>query len=121
MEQKIDFSKMEKLEVPSGSFEMVMQRIHQEAAIQGSLCCESSSKFSFWASAIPLAASLVFVGLGVLLSIAGGHTDSLGGEVSMNQMASSELSSWYQNLGSDQQNEFENLDYMTSFNYLLKE
>lgn len=69
-------------------------------------------------SAIPLAASLVLVGIGVMLSAVDNSESS---RISMNNVTSTELSSWYSNLGSGDSDDFETLDNSITISYLMKE
>lgn len=117
-EEKLDFSGLTTLTPREDSWNKVCARLDAEA---GSVIRRShkNSIIPFrLLSAVPLAASLVLVGISVMLTVFGKENNS---PISMNTATSTELASWYGNLGSDEFDEFETLDNSITISYLMKE
>ena len=127
MNDKIDFSKMERLTPRADSWAKVCARLDPEGRAADVKDSAPKAKFfaiKTWYSAIPLAASLVLVALTALLPSINGSIESaetISTEyVSINSSAPSEVLSWYSSLGNSG-DEFETLEETVGFSYLTKE
>ncbi|SHL01208.1 hypothetical protein [Fibrobacter sp. UWEL] len=119
MQNKLDFSGLERLTPRADSWEKVCARLDAE-----SLCMKSkkeskrSNIIPFrLLSAIPLAASVALVGLSVLMTAFSNASD----EISVNKVTSTEVASWYSNLGNHQSDDFDTLDENVTLSYFYKE
>lgn len=117
MHEEIDFSKVERLTPRADSWEKVCARLDQ---IEKPSVKNNIIPFKIL-SAIPLAASIALVAVSVLMT-AFSHTSE---SITINNMASTELTSWYNGLGQSNNREsndgFETLDNYATLGYLLQE
>ena len=114
MPDKIDFSKIERLTPRADSWAKVCARLDAEAAPANTIHIKS------WYSAIPIAASLVLIGLTALLPAISNQAESTD-IVAIDRSAPSEVLSWYSSLGNSTSDEFETLEETVGFSYLIKE
>lgn len=115
MLDKIDFSKMERITPREDSWSKVCARLDAKAnasAHKGNILSIRSLY-----SAIPLAASLVLVSLTAILPAIESSTE----EISIKAVASEDITSWYNNLGTSTSDDFETLEETVGFSYLTKE
>lgn len=106
MSNKLDFSRVERIEPRMDSWDKVCARIDDE---------KKMLRFRIL-SAIPLAASIAIVALSVFMTSV---TDSVE-NVSINSVSNSDMVSWYEGLGHNG-DEFDTLDTNPTLSYLLKE
>ena len=111
MHDKIDFSRLERIEPRKGSWETVCARL--DSANQ-----KKFIKFIQARSLYALAASLIVVSFLTVFTVYN-YLDSE--DILMTNVASDELVSWYGNLGETSDDELENLDTYKSISYLLQE
>lgn len=114
---KLDLSSLNTLSPREDSWSKVCARLDAESETVAKPQKNNLLPFRLL-SAIPLAASLVLVGIGVMLSAVDNSESS---RISMNNVTSTELSSWYSNLGSGDSDDFETLDNSITISYLMKE
>lgn len=117
MADKLDFSKFERIAPREDSWAKVCERLDAEAD------AVSASKFisiKSWYSAIPIAASLVLIGLTALLPAISNQAESTD-IVAIDRSAPSEVLSWYSSLGNSTSDEFETFEETVGFSYLTKE
>ena len=112
-DDKLDFSGLNTLTPREDSWSKICERLDNQTADKG----KNVIPFRML-SAIPLAASLVLVGISVMLTAIGKDEIRC---VSMNAVTSAELSEWYGNLGQNTSDEFETLDKSITISYLMKE
>ena len=113
MGNQLDFSKLERLTPREDSWSKVCARLDAAAANNRATLL----RFRFY-SVIPLAASFVLVGLSILLSYMGDVKTST---VPLQSLQSSEISTWYNELGNSNSDRFEILDESQALSYLQKE
>ena len=111
MHDKIDFSRLERIEPRKGSWETVCARLDSSNQ-------KKFIKFIQARSLYALAASLIVVSFLTVFTVYN-YLDSE--DILMTNVASDELVSWYGNLGETSDDELENLDTHTSISYLLQE
>lgn len=113
--EKLDFSGLETLTPRADSWDKICARLDAEEA-----SVKKSNIISFRAiySAIPLAASFALVGLSVMMSAFHTIDDQT---ISMSNIASSETVSWYDNLGSNDVDDYELPEGSTIIDYLTME
>ena len=116
MANNIDFSKLERLTPREDSWAKVCARLDAEASATPAA---KIINIKSWFSAIPIAASIALVALTALLP-AINNSDSTE-TISINSTASSEVLSWYNNLGNSTSDDFETLEETVGFSYLIKE
>lgn len=120
--EKIDFSKTERLSPRADSWERVCARLDASEVPEATLP-RTVIPFRGFYSLIPLAASFVLIAVSVLLmALRQGDSEY----VSLNAMTSTELSSWYENLGEQNSETFstDDLDFLdesVAISYLMKE
>ncbi|WP_297983263.1 hypothetical protein [uncultured Methanobrevibacter sp.] len=110
MRDFIDFSKMERISPRADSWDRVCARI--------TLAEKAKVIRLRLFSAIPLAASFALVGFSILLSSMDSVETS---PLSIRQVAYTDLTSWYGELGEGESDELETLDNSQTLTYLLKE
>lgn len=108
MQDKLDFSGLERLTPRKDSWDKVCARL--DAATTNLIPFRILS-------AIPLAASLVLIGISVLMTAFSNSSS----EVSINSISSSEVASWYSSLGNDNGDDFDTLDENVTLSYFYKE
>ena len=113
MREQIDFSRVSRIAPKDDSWEKVCKRID---ALQ-KIGKERSIPFHVY-SVIPFAASLILIALSVLLTAFGQIETN---PVAMQEIGSTELTSWYSELGISETEDYEALDESTTISYLLKE
>ncbi|MBO4829491.1 hypothetical protein B7990_12790 [Fibrobacter sp. UWB4] len=113
MHDKIDFSRLERIEPRKGSWETVCARLDSSEKRKVLNFIQTRTKYVLAASFIVAAFFTTF------MTITSNTINSEG--VLMTNVASSELASWYGNLGEKSDDELENLDTYTSISYLLQE
>ena len=111
MHDKIDFSRLERIEPRKGSWETVCARLDSSNQ-------KKFIKFIQARSLYALAASLIVVSFLTVFTV-NNYLDSE--DILMTNVASDELVSWYGNLGETSDDELENLDTYKSISYLLQE
>jgi hypothetical protein len=111
MHDKIDFSRLERIEPRKGSWEAVCARLDSSNQ-------KKFIKFIQARSLYALAASLIVVSFLTVFTVYN-YLDSE--DILMTNVASDELVSWYGNLGETSDDELENLDTYKSISYLLQE
>ena len=111
MHDKIDFSRLERIEPRKGSWETVCARLDSSNQ-------KKFIKFIQARSLYALAASLIIVSFLTVFTVYN-YLDSE--DILMTNVASDELVSWYGNLGETSDDELENLDTYKSISYLLQE
>ena len=111
MHDKIDFSRLERIEPKKGSWETVCARLDSSNQ-------KKFIKFIQARSLYALAASLIVVSFLTVFTVYN-YLDSE--DILMTNVASDELVSWYGNLGETSDDELENLDTYKSISYLLQE
>ena len=111
MHDKIDFSRLERIEPRKGSWETVCARLDSSNQ-------KKFIKFIQARSLYALAASLIVVSFLTVFTVYN-YLDSE--DILMTNVASDELVSWYGNLGETSDDELENLDTYQSISYLLQE
>ena len=116
MANNIDFSKLERLTPREDSWAKVCTRLDAEASAAPAA---KIINIKSWFSAIPIAASIALVALTALLP-AINSSDSTE-TISISSTASSEVLSWYNNLGNSTSDDFETLEETVGFSYLIKE
>lgn len=116
MLDKIDFSKLERITPREDSWSKVCARLDAKAkasAHKGNILSIRSLY-----SAIPLAASLVLVSLTAILPAIKNSAE----EISIDNVVSEDITSWYSNLGSStNDDDFETFEETVGFSYLTKE
>ncbi len=112
MHNAIDFSKLERISPRKDSWDKVCARLDRQDGLFNRFL-----RFPIY-SAIPLAASFLLVGFSVFMT-AINHADS--SIVSMQATASSEISAWYESLGTESSDDLEILDESETISYLFKE
>ena len=116
MLDKIDFSKLERITPREDSWSKVFARLDAKAAATAHRGNILSIRSLF--SAIPLAARLVLVSLTAILPAIESSTE----EISLENVASDDITSWYNGLGnSTSDDDFETLEETVGFSYLTKE
>ena len=111
MHDKIDFSRLERIEPRKGTWETVCARLDSSNQ-------KKFIKFIQARSLYALAASLIVVSFLTVFTVYN-YLDSE--DILMTNVASDELVSWYGNLGETSDDELENLDTYKSISYLLQE
>ena len=111
MHDKIDFSRLERIEPRKDSWETVCARLDSSNQ-------KKFIKFIQARSLYALAASLIVVSFLTVFTVYN-YLDSE--DILMTNVASDELVSWYGNLGETSDDELENLDTYKSISYLLQE
>ena len=111
MHDKIDFSRLERIEPRKGSWETVCARLDSSNQ-------KKFIKFIQARSLYALAASLIVVSFLTVFTVYN-YLDSE--DILMTNVASDALVSWYGNLGETSDDELENLDTYKSISYLLQE
>ena len=111
MHDKIDFSRLERIEPRKDSWENVCARLDSSNQ-------KKFIKFIQARSLYALAASLIVVSFLTVFTVYN-YLDSE--DILMTNVASDELVSWYGNLGETSDDELENLDTYKSISYLLQE
>lgn len=118
---RLDFSQLERLTPRADSWDKVCARLDAEI--------DTSPKDDFknniipfkLLSAIPLAASIALVALSVLMTAFSQTSET----VTINNVTSTEIASWYNRLDSfsesENQDDFETLDNYATLSYLLQE
>lgn len=125
MQDKLDFSGLERLSPRADSWDKVCTRLDASnangamAEPAGSTPTEHAANLIPFRilSAIPLAASLVLIGISVLMTAFSNSSS----EVSINSISSSEVASWYSSLGNDNGDDFDTLDENVTLSYFYKE
>lgn len=121
MQNKLDFSGLERLTPRADSWEKVCARLDAESRGAASVKPSRNNIIPFrLLSAIPLAASLVLVGLSILMTAFSNSSD----EISIRNVTTSEVASWYGNLGDNENSDsddFETLDENVTLSYFYKE
>lgn len=121
MQNKIDFSGLERITPRADSFEKVCARLDAKQGVEYNPEQSNLKKqvhlvhFSFM-KAIPLAASLVLVGAGIFMAAISGKSE----RISIQSITTDEVASWYNNLGSDG-DDFDSLDENVTLSYFYKE
>ena len=116
MRDSIDFSKMERITPREDSWDKVCIRLDKTEKAK-------FLRFKIY-SAIPLAASFALVAFSLLLSSVDAiETNAMAAQqvANIRQESSSELYSWYGELGETESDELESLDNSQTLTYLLKE
>lgn len=113
MQDKLDFSGLERLSPRADSWEKVRARLD---AADANSTTANLIPFRIL-SAIPLAASLVLIGISVLMTAFSNSSS----EVSINSISSSEVTNWYNGLGNDSDDDFDTLDENVTLSYFYKE
>ncbi|WP_290761058.1 hypothetical protein [Fibrobacter sp. UBA4297] len=113
MHDKIDFSRLERIEPRKGSWETVCARLDSSEKRKFINFIQTRTKYVLAASFIVAAFFTTF------MTITSNMVDSE--EVLMKNAASNELVSWYGNLGEQSDDELENLDTDNTISYLLQE
>lgn len=116
MQNKLDFSGLERLTPRADSWEKVCARLD---ATNANGATANFIPFRIL-SAIPLAASLVLVGLSILMTAFSNSSD----EISIRNVTTSEVATWYGNLGDNENSDsddFETLDENVTLSYFYKE
>jgi len=108
---KLDFTHLERLTPRADSWEKVCTRLDAGSKAKP----ENVIPFRIL-SAIPLAASLVLIGLSVLMTAFSNTSES----ISINSVTSTEVASWYNSLGNSSDG-FETLDDNVALSYFYKE
>lgn len=120
-EDKLDFSSLNTLTPREDSWSKICARL-DAADVSVKTEAKKNNILPFrLLSAIPLAASLVLVGISVMLTAFDNDESS---PISMNNVTSTELASWYGNLGNSdysENDEYETLDNSITISYLMKE
>lgn len=111
MHDKIDFSRLERIEPRKGSWETVCARLDSSNQ-------KKFIKFIQARSLYALAASLIVVSFLTVFTVYN-YLDSE--DILIKNIASDELASWYGNLGEQSDDELENLDTDNTISYLLQE
>lgn len=115
MQEKLDFSGIERISPRSDSWEKVCARLDAESKKKAPA---RSNIIPFrLLSALPLAASVALVGLSVLMTAFTNTSEN----ISINSVTPTEVSNWYQNLGNDTGDDFETLDENITLSYFYKE
>lgn len=116
MQNKLDFSSLEQLTPRADSWEKVCARLDADSSKVDAL---PSNLIPFRiTSAIPLAASLVLIGISVLMTAFSNTSEN----ISISTITSTEVSSWYHGLGSDNDNDdFDTLDENVTLSYFYKD
>lgn len=109
MQDKLDFSTLERLTPRDDSWDKVCVRL--DAGAQGNVI-----PFRIL-SAIPLAASLVLIGISILMTAFSNSSEN----VSINSITSTEIASWYDNLGDTENDGYDTLDENITLSYFYKE
>ena len=117
LNEKIDFSRLERITPRADSWEKVCARIDAKSKPARN----NIIPFRIL-SAIPLAASIALVSVSVLMTAFSATSES----VSINSIAPAEVSSWYSNLGGNHSlnstdEDFATLDETVSLSYFYKE
>lgn len=115
MSSKIDFSKIERLTPRADSWNKVCERLDAKANVTARKGNILSIRTLY--SAIPLAASIVLVALTAILPAIENFTEN----VSIENVASEDITSWYNSLGNSTSDDFETLEETVGFSYLTKE
>ena len=113
MHDKIDFSRLERIEPRKGSWETVCARLDSSEKRKYLNFIQTRTKYVLAASFIVAAFFTTF------MTITSNMVDSE--DILMTNVASDELVSWYGNLGEKSDDELENLDNNNSISFLLQE
>ena len=113
MHDKIDFSRLERIEPRKGSWETVCARLDSSEKNKFINFIQTRTKYALAASFTVIAFWTTF--MTVMLNT----NDSE--DILIKNAASDELVSWYGNLGEKSDDELENLDTYNSISYLLQE
>jgi hypothetical protein len=111
MHDKIDFSRLERIEPRKDSWEKVCARLDSSNQ-------KKFIKFIQAKSLYALAASLIVVSFLTIFTVCNYLSSE---DILMTNVASDEIVSWYGNLGENSDDELENLDTYKSISYLLQE
>lgn len=114
MSSKIDFSKIERLTPRADSWNKVCARLDEKEGVKSR---NNIISIRSLLSAIPLVASFVLVSLTAILPSLENSTD----EISIKAVASEDITSWYNNLGTSTSDDFETLEETVGYSYLTKE
>ena len=113
MHDKIDFSRLERIEPRKGSWETVCARLDSSEKRKILNFIQTRTKYVLAASFTIIAFFTTFMTFTI---------NSMDSEdVLIKNVASDELVSWYGNLGEKSDDELENLDTYKSISYLLQE
>lgn len=112
MPNAIDFSKLKRLTPREDSWSKVCARLDAAEAKKSNVIHIG------FRTAIPLAASLAIVALSILLTYFGSPESN---PMPMQNLQSTEISSWYNTLGDTESDDFEDMDEINMLSYLLKE
>lgn len=120
MQDKIDFSGLERLTPRADSWDRICTRLDAKSADDTSAERPVNLIPFRILKAIPLAAALVLVGAGVTFFALKGENST---PIPMDSVVSAELSSWYDSLGEGDSalDDYEILDNATTISYLMKE
>ncbi|MCQ2061934.1 MAG: hypothetical protein MJY99_01175 [Fibrobacter sp.] len=113
MQNAIDFSKVKRIEPRSDSWDKVCARLDSMQAPVA-----RKTKFFPLYAALPLAASFLLVGFSLFLMTLK-HTDAL--YMPLENSTTSEISTWYNSLGTEVSDDLETLDESETISYLFKE
>lgn len=116
---RLDFSRVERLTPHTDSWDRICTRLDAADAEGATSRNVRGHTVSFRIlSAVPLAASLVLIGLSVLMTAFSGTSES----VSINSITSTEVARWYDSLGDNSINDgFDTLDENVALSYFYKE
>ena len=113
MHDKIDFSKLERIEPRKDSWEKVCARLDSSEKNKFINFIQTRTKYALAASFTVIAFWTAF--MTVMLNTNNSE------DILIKNVASDELVSWYGNLGEKSDDELENLDTYKSISYLLQE
>lgn len=113
MHDKIDFSRLERIEPRKDSWEKVCARLDSSEKNKFINFIQTRTKYALAASFTVIAFWTVF--MTVMLNTNNSE------DILIKNVASDELVSWYGNLGEKSDDELENLDTYKSISYLLQE
>lgn len=117
MQNKLDFSGLERLTPRADSWEKICQRLDAEASGSKAKAKRNNIIPFKILSAIPLAASIALVSVSVLMTAFTNTSES----ISINSVAPAEVSSWYKSLGTDSNDDYDTLDENIALSYFYKE
>lgn len=117
-DNKLDLSGLERITPRADSWNKVCARLDVEKHLEKPKAMGAGNILQFrMSAALPLAASFIFICLYLVMTASGQSSSN----VSMNSVVSTELSSWYDNLGEADSDDYEILDNTTTISYLMKE
>ena len=111
MRNKIDFSRLERIQPRENSWETVCARLDSSKKNKFINFIQMRTRYALAASFIAVAFITAFVAVNRMDSEA----------ILVQSIASDELVSWYNDLGETSDDELENLDTYSSISYLLQE